>query len=267
MTVEAAAEIPDPNALAPQAEPATPPVETPQDSPEAPEQAHGNKGRQPWYMDRIAQNQRKADEARAEADAALRRAQTAEEMLARATTQDPAARAPAAARAQSDPQEFQNAVRQQAQADRFMEDVNRVRNEGFAKFPNEFAHAIDAAGAVGLGRPDVLADLFAVDPVNAHEILYALTREDNLERAAALAEMDPRRRIAEFTRMSDAAKKGATVTTTTTTPAKVVSKAPAPAPRIEPSTTRTVDWRADETDDATFNAGFDEMMAKRRARR
>ncbi len=179
MTTEAAAEIPDPNALAPQAEPTATPVEATQDTAETTEQAHGNKGRQPWYMDRIAQNQRKADEARAEADAALRRAQTAEEMLARATTQEPTTRtAPA-------PQDFQNAVRAEAQNQRFYEDVARVRDAGLREFP-DFAQSIDVLGAVGIGNPVVLADLFgAVDTSEAHIILDKLAKDP--ERAAAMS--------------------------------------------------------------------------------
>ena len=48
---------------------------------------------------------------------------------------------------------------------------------------------------------------------------------------------------------------------------KQVSKAPAPAPVVEPSASKTVDWRADDTDDEAFNSGFQEMMAKRNTRR
>ena len=46
-----------------------------------------------------------------------------------------------------------------------------------------------------------------------------------------------------------------------------ISRAPAPPPPVNPGTRKTVDWRSDEATDAEFDAGFNEMMQKRHARR
>jgi len=76
--------------------------------------------------------------------------------------------------------------------------------------------------------------------------------------------MEQGRRIAEFVRMAPltAAQQTDKPAAPAAPPARV-SRAPNPPPPLDPGATKTIDWRSDEADDATFDAGFHEMMKKR----
>lgn len=277
MTIEANTETLEPNALALETQPTSPPQPAVQDPPEntgGDDQQHGNKGKSPWYMKRIADEAHAKDQARAEANTERQQRLAAEEMLARLqrsqapTGQNPPAPQPEPRAPASNDRNFDAAVNQAAYELRFKGDLATVIAKGHKDFPDDFAKTCDALGAVGMGAPAVLDDLFATVGVDqAHKVLQELAQESNLERAAALAEMDPRRRIAEFTRMADKPKVIAADPKTPATPPTKVSKAPAPAPRIEATTTTTKDWRSDDSTDAEFDEGFNEMMKKRSARR
>ena len=143
--------------------------------------------------------------------------------------------APTAQRQTAGP-EFDAAVKAQAQHDRFVADTVDVRSAGEAKFP-DFVDTLHILTAIGATTDEFLSDLLAVDKSGAHEILDKLAKD--AEKAASLVRMEPRRRIAELTRMSDALKPAAAdpavVAAAAAKPAaSPQSRAPAPKPIIVP---------------------------------
>jgi len=153
---------------------------------------------------------------------------------------DPAAAAAAAARPAAPvaptpgqrPADFDAAVKAQAAKDRLYEDTLVVRSAGEAKFP-DFNQSLGILTAIGATNDDFVSDLLAVDKGAAHEIIDRLAKDP--EKAASLVTMDSRRRIAELTRMADAIKPEAPKPAEPAKPAApVVSRAPAPAPRMAP---------------------------------
>lgn len=244
-----------------------PPVDPP--APAAPAE-HGNKGKQPWFLQRISEETSKRVQTETELAAERRRADEATALLARLQA-DPAAPAvPPAGRhpVALDPSspEFRQAVQQEAARDRFFEDTTAVKNAGLQKFGAAFENTLNILTAVGVTTDDVVADILAVDKANAHILIDKLGQDP--EKASALARMNSRTRIAELTRMSMGTPAAVeTKPAAPAVPAKQVSRAPAPPPPVEPSASKVVDWRTDDASDADFDAGFKEMMVKRNARR
>lgn len=229
---------------------------------------HGNKGKTPWYMTRISEesNARRVAE---------ERARIAEEALARQPNGGAAAPAAEPARPAPQPiqQNFETAVRTEAQRLRLYEDTVAVKNAGLAAHP-DFNSSLNILTAIGATEDDFVQDVLAVDRANAHEIFHKLALDP--EKAAVLAGMSSRARIAELTRMTmPAAAPAADPKVDPKPPAKApaapaakqVSKAPPPAPPVEPSAVKVVDWRADTSSEAEFQAGFEDMMKRRNARR
>ncbi len=240
--------------------PSDPPNPDIQLDPPAPEpKIDGRKD--PWFLKRIA------DES-ARARAAEQRASDAEALAARlqASGNPPVADPPRVPNLP--PEDFNASVRAEAQRMRLSEDSTAVRDAGLKEFGAEFGQSLGILTAVGATSDDMVLDLIAVDKANAHKILASLAKDP--EKAASLVGMDSRRRIAELTRMADAI----TAPTSSTpapkpgaTPPKQVSRAPNPAPPVDPSASKTVDWRTDDASDEEFDRGFKETMAKRSARR
>jgi hypothetical protein len=144
------------------------------------------------------------------------------------------------------------------------EESTTIRDAGYREFGQSFGQNLAVLNAAGAVSDDMVLDLIAVDKANAHKILAALAQDP--ERATALATMDSRRRTAELTRISMAAN--APTTPAPKAPAtKQVSKAPAPPPPVEPSSTKTIPWYSDEASDADFDKGFyDPNRMKKRQR-
>lgn len=226
-----------------------------------PEPEHGNKGKKPWFLERISQESHRAQTAEERAAAAERRAADAEAVAQRlqSGSENPAPRLPATP---SDV-DIDRLVDQRADAKRFAEDTIFVKNAGLQKFGAGFDNTLNILTAIGATNNDVVADILAVDKANAHVLLDKLAQDP--EKAAALVSMNSRTRIAELTRMTmadvipikDPAKPAP----------KQVSRAPAPPPPVEPSASKIVDWRTDEASDEDFDKGFKEMVARRNARR
>ncbi len=155
----------------------------------------------------------------------------------------------------------------------FLRDVGTMRERGFQQFGRQqFSETINALAAVGADTDAFVSQVIAVDPQNAHALLQTIGQD--LERAVSLVGMEPNRRIAELTRMAMAASaapktepKTDAVPVVPAAPAKTVSRAPAPAPAVDPGASKVIDWRSDKATDEQFDAGFKDMMAKRSARR
>ena len=257
MTDEVIEQNPTENVL--QAEPpaevvAEAPVEAVVETPPEVNQEAEDKRKNPWFLKRIsaeAEARRAAEQRASDAEAMLERMQAGKD------EPKPAPNSP----------DFQSAVHREAARLRLAEDSTAIRDAGFKEFGQSFSDNLAVLNAAGAVSDDIVMDLIAVDKANAHKILAQLANDP--EKAAALASMDPRRRTAELTRISMANTPApATPSAAPKAPlAEQVSKAPPPAPPVEPSASKTVDWRTDDADEETFNAGFKDMMAKRNVRR
>lgn len=180
----------------------------------------------------------------------------------------PAPRAPAAP---SDDEEIDRRAAQRV----FARDAQNVSEAGLATYGRGWVDAVSTLDACDVNSADFVSSVMEIAPGRVHEIMFQIAQDP--ERAIALSKMTPAKRAAEITRMSMAAP-AASDTDTKVDPkpaapvtpkpaAKTVSKAPAPPPPVEPSASKTVDWRADDASDEEFTRGFDEMMKKRSARR
>lgn len=221
-------------------------------------------GEETTKRQQFEQRATQAEQRAADLQAILDRMQTERPDPANPT---PAPRAPAAQptapRSAAGP-EFDATVRAQAQHDRFVADTVDVRSAGEAKFP-DFVDTLHVLTAIGATTDDFLSDLLAVDKSGAHEILDKLAKD--AEKAASLVRMEPRRRIAELTRMSDALKPAAAAAdpaavAAAAKPAPAAqSRAPAPKPVIVPQAAAaevdpTTAEGNDKMDDAQFEKWY-----------
>src|SRR5258707_7743306 len=167
---------------------------------------------------RSAKRDLEAENARIRREAADARALA--ERLQRGNGQTDPATAPAPTPAPSQDQ-YQADVNRAAEMQRVMEDTVAIRNAGMIKFP-DFQQTLNTLTALGVtSNLDIVMDILAVDRANAHVMLDSLAKDP--EKAASIAQMTPRSRIAELTRMT-------TVTTAAPAP-KAVAQPAAPAPK------------------------------------
>jgi hypothetical protein len=150
----------------------------------------------------------------------------------------------------------------------FRRDAQQVSETGLKTYGQGWVDAVNALNAYGVNSDDFVSSVIEIDHGKAHEIMHAIAQDG--EKAIALANMSPARRIAEITRMAmapAAQKTEPTPPAAPVAPAKTVSKAPPPPPPVDPSASKVKDWRSDDASDDEFTAGFNETMAKRAARR
>jgi hypothetical protein len=258
-----AAAVADPPNPDPALDPAAPPVVDPAAPPADPavtERQHGNKGRKPWYLDRIS-------EETAARQAAEQREREALE-LARGLQQQqrqPGATPPV--QPSLDETAIETRARQIAEQTINQDKIRTVITQGISAFPDWDDRAA-TLGAAGAASPAFVLDVYSVDPTNAHKILHALS--DDPTKAAHLAKMDPRARTVELVKMSMAAQGTAPVPAAEVKPAippRTVSKAPAPPPPVDPGAAQAVDWRSDKASDADFSKGWEANQIERAKRR
>ena len=260
-----------PEQTAPIVDPAAPPpaaieVEAPPPAPEPePKPEHGNKGKSPWFLERIAQESAARRTAEEAAATARREAAEARELLDRLQRQPNDQTQPAPRQRVQEAPDFQTAVQQEAARQRLYSDSAEIKTAGTKAYGQQFGEALGLLTAIGATSDDFVSDLVATDKQNAHVIMTKLAADPEL--AANLVQMDSKRRIAELTRMSMAATATETKETKPAAPLKTVSKAPAPAPAITGSTSKTVDGYSDDASDDEFTAEFNRRMKERNTRR
>ena len=214
-----------------------------------------------WAFKRISEESAKAQQAIERAQEAERRAAAAEALAARLQSGQSVPHDPQPQNNQIDPA----LIRAEAERIRFSEDVNDLRSKGYAEFGTSFNDTIAALGALGAATPEFVSDVLAIDKANAHKIFKTLAEDG--ERAVALAGMTSRQRIAELARMTIPTKAAEPAPKAPAAPARQVSAAPAPAPAVVPTTTKTLPAYSDELSDAEFTRQFNERQAARRAKR
>jgi hypothetical protein len=149
----------------------------------------------------------------------------------------------------------------------FLRDVAHMRQIGEEAFgKGDFDAVVQNLTAYGADNDEFIRQVMAVDRSNAHALLKEIAEDP--ARAIGLVNMNPTQRIAELTRMSIGSKTAKVAPEAPAKPAsKAISAAPKPAPAISSSSSTAVDWRSDKATDKEFDAGFDEMMKRRAARR
>jgi hypothetical protein len=146
-------------------------------------------------------------------------------------------------------------------------DMQVLDRQGATAYGAAWGDTVRLLESFNLNTPEFISSVTEIAPGKSHEVLRALTQDG--EKLALLATLSPIARIAEITRMAmaPAAQKTEPTPATPPAPAPKVSRAPAPPPPVDPSATKVKDWRADESSEEEFTTGFNEMMAKRSARR
>lgn len=227
-----------------------------------PAPVHGNKGKTPWYMDRIHKETNAKNAEREARLAAERRATDAEALAQRLANPDgdparPAVRQPA----QQSEQDIEQLVEQRANLKRLDEDANDILSAGNTEFA-DFTNSRQILYALGATSNEFIADLIAVDKTNAHKILDKLAKDP--EKTATLVSMDPRRRTAELTRLSMAEGAKPAAAAAPAAPAIPISKAPKPAAPLAPAAgAPETEGLGDDVDDATFSKNWDKKFLKR----
>jgi hypothetical protein len=218
----------------------------------------------PWFMKRIADESAKvraADERVAAAERRAADAQALAERLQRGDRPDAQPHVPL----RQEPLDDDARINQRAAQLVYKDTVNRIISKGNQAYGAEFDQASNVIATIaGEAAPQIVEAVNAIDPDNAHAILFNLGK--NPEKTAQLVGLDPARRIVELTRMSMTAATAAKAAAPTP-PARTVSRAPAPPPAVDPGAGKVVDWRSDQASDAEFDAGFQEMLKRRSARR
>jgi hypothetical protein len=241
------------NALAGEVVPEPEPEPEPQPEPV---HEHGNKGKVPWYMQRIHENQNKADRLQVELDKERREKAEALALIDRQAPEGQ--RTPPAPR--TDAPDFESAVEARAAAKLLFKDSTDVRLAGQKEFA-DFGDSLAILTAVGATSDEFVGDVIDTDKDTAHKMFDFLAK--NPERAAQLVNMPSRRRVAELTRisMSEIAKPVAKEAAPAPKPAPV-SKVPAPKPVLEAAGgVEEVD--EDKMSDAQWSAWRKKQLAKK----
>jgi hypothetical protein len=147
-------------------------------------------------------------------------------------------------------------------------DMQALDRRGVTAYGAAWGDTVRLLESFNLNTPEFISSVTEIAPGKSHEVLRTLTQDG--EKLAILATLSPVARIAEITRMAmapAAQRTDPTPPATPPAPAPKVSRAPAPPPPVEPSATKVKDWRADDSSEEEFTTGFNEMMAKRSARR
>jgi hypothetical protein len=140
---------------------------------------------------------------------------------------------PPAARPAAPQPDLKEAVRQALSEQEVSRSINDVIQKGVQEFTQaQWDEKANVLAALGAASPEFVQDVIAVDPANAHRIIFSLAEDPG--KAADLASMNVRQRTAELTRMSMAEQaKNPTpaapaAPAAPAKPAVPVSRAPAP---------------------------------------
>lgn len=256
-----------PPAAAVTADPAVDPA------PELPLEAHPEPAPKPRAPDPLISTitglRAKNRELESRAERSERQAAEATALAERLARRDDPATPPRAEPVAPSQPQFEQAVRTEAQRQRIAEDSVSILNAGNSTF-RDFAESRNILTALGaFETDDFVSDLVAVDKSSAHLLIDKLAKDP--ERAAAVVGMDSRRRIAELTRMAMTAPAAAEAPTPGGAPPPkpaipartAVSRAPAPAPAVTPSTHKEIDGYSDDATDDQFTEKFNRRMKER----
>lgn len=219
--------------------------------------AHGNKGKTPWYMERINEETNAKRRLQEQLDAEKREKEDLRALLERAQSapkkdgEEITPIIPPASAPKPVPREqYESDVRAGVAAIKFADDTQAVLSAGTKDFTN-FKESLQILAAVGATDDEFIQNLLDVDKANAHKLLDNLAKDP--DRTRELVNMNPNQRIAALTRLSVAQQ--------TTKPANV-SKAPPPKQGIDPVAGNDGDELRDDLSDATWSRNFDKKHRK-----
>lgn len=240
-------------------QPGQPGADDPSPEPQPdPVHEHGNKGKVPWYMQRIHEETNKRAGIETELAQTKRENAEARALLER-LQQGGDKPAPVAPR--NDAPDFETAVEARAAAKLLLKDSTDVRLAGQKEFA-DFGDSLAILSAVGATSDEFVGDVIDTDKDTAHKMFDFLAK--NPERAAQLVNMPSRRRVAELTRisMSELAKPAVAKEAAPAPKPAPVSKVPAPKPVLEAAGgVEEVD--EDKMSDSQWSAWRKKQLAKK----
>lgn len=243
------------NALAvdPAGDPPQPGAEDPEPNPEpAP---HGNKGKTPWYMERINEETNKRVAAEQRANVKERESADAKALIERLQKGGDPPETP-----RGDAPDFDSAVDAAAAKKLLYRESQAVLMEGQKDFA-DFGDSLKILTAAGATTDEFVEDLIDADRPNAAKLIDYLAK--NPERAVSLAAMTSRRRVAELTRISMSELKAPDTKVVVPPKPVAVSKVPPPKPVVEPSSGVEDDVDEDKMSDAQWSAWRKKQLQKR----
>lgn len=182
---------------------------------------------------------------------------------------------PAAPRATPAPQNVNDEVSRQVALRLYERDIAGVVDRGQREFGAADFNAASQrfAEGVGDGTVTLAREIMDIAGEKSHKVIYDLSQD--LDRALALRDMPPTRRILAINEMANMAESKTTAEpksplSATAPKSGSVSKAPPPAPAIRASTTTEKPrgwWWSDKTPDDVFFAELDKSMKERRGMR
>lgn len=243
----------------------TPPavVETPEtptevvaETPEVPaeEKPHGNKGKTPWYMERINEETNKRRAIEEQLAQQRRESEEARALLERLQNGD----RPPVHRTET-PVDEDARIEARAALKLLQRDSATVRTAGIREFP-DFGDSLKVLTSVGATSDEFVQDLIDTDMTNAHKMIDFLAKDP--ERALELVNMSSKRRVAELTRisMSELNKPAPVVA-----PKVAISKVPPPKPVIDAVSDDSgdADLTNDKLDPDTWSKLWDKKFKRR----
>jgi hypothetical protein len=157
---------------------------------------------------------------------------------------------------------LEEAVRREVDQREVTRNISGVIEKGVQEFTQaQWDEKSNVLAALGAATPEFVQDVIAVDPANAHRILFQLAEDPG--KAADLAAMDVRRRTAELTRMSmvEQAKNPPAAkpeTAASAAPKTPVSRAPAPVAIARTNAdVGDVDWESPDGNAKITDAEFE----------
>lgn len=214
-----------------------------------PERPHGNKGKTPWYMERISSETDRRRQAEEQLAQKAREAEEARSMLERLQNGDK----PVSPVRTETVQDDDARVEARAALKLLQRDSAEVRTAGVREYA-DFGDSLKVLTSVGATSDDFVQDLIDTDKPNAHKMIDFLAKDP--DRALELVNMSSKRRVAELTRIAMTEfNKPAAAAPPAPAPKVAVSRVPPPKPVLDAVSDDlgAVDLSNDKLDDATWS--------------
>lgn len=234
------------------------PAEVVAETPETPveEKPHGNRGRTPWYMERINEETNKRRAVEEQLGQKAREAEEARALLERLQNGD---KQPTNVRTET-PVDEDARIEARAALKLLQRDSATVRNAGIRAYP-DFSDSLKMLTSVGATSDEFVQDLIDTDMANAHKMIDFLAKDP--DRTLELVNMSSKRRVAELTRisMSELNKPAAPPAAKA-----AISKVPPPKPVIDAVSDDSgeTDLGNDKLDDKTWSSLWDRKYGRKK---
>lgn len=222
------------------------------ENPPEPVREHGNKGKTPWYMERISAETNRRQQAEEQLAQKSREAEEARQLLERMQNGDK----PPTPRSDG-PQDVEARAEALAAQKVLYRESREVRFAGIREYP-DFSDSLKVLTSVGATGDEFVQDLIDTDKANAHKLIDFLAKDP--DRALELVNMPSKQRIAQLTRIS-MSELNKPVAAPAVPKVAAPSKVPPPRPVVEASRPPE-DTPEDEMTDAQWSAWRKKQMSK-----